>query len=262
MGEPSHSRARVPRRRWRSVLCAALAPVLCAMAPSSPVQARPVELELVLAVDVSQSVSRQEFALQMVGYAQAFRNQQVLGAIRAAGDHGIAVALVQWANPAQMSVAIGWTHVWDAESAARLAQRIELVRRAYFRGGTAISSALAFCLPLFEANGFEGGRKVIDLSGDGTENRGPEPGPVRDLAVALGVTINGLAIVTDRADLDRYFESQVIGGSDAFVVTALDYRDFARAIVTKLVREISRQPLARAPARRRMAAWRSGQRER
>ncbi len=262
MGEPPYSRARASGRRWRSALCAALAPVLSLIAPSSPAQARPVELELVLAVDVSQSVSRQEFALQIAGYARAFRNRQVVGAIRAAGDHGIAVALVQWANPAQRSVAIGWTHVWDAESAARLAQRIALARRAYFRGGTAISSAIAFCLPLFEANGFEGGRKIIDLSGDGTENRGPEPGSVRDLAVALGVTINGLAIVNDKADLERYFESQVIGGSDAFVVTALDYRDFARAIVTKLVREISRQPVALAPARRRMAAWRSPERER
>ena len=262
MGEPPHSKACAPRRRWRLALSAALAPVLCFIPPSSTVQARPVDLELVLAVDVSQSVNRQEFALQMAGYAQAFRNRHVVGAIRAAGDHGIAVALVQWANPAQMSVAIGWTHVWDAESAARLAQRIALARRAYFRGGTAISSAIAFCLPLFEANGFEGGRKIIDLSGDGTENRGPEPGPVRDLAVALGVTINGLAIVNERADLELYFESQVIGGGDAFVVTAMDYRDFARAIVTKLVREISRQPVALAPARRRMAAWRSPERER
>ncbi len=262
MGEPHHSREHAQGRRWRLALCAALAPVFCAIALSSPAQTRPVDLELVLAVDVSQSVNAQEFALQMAGYAQAFRNRHVLGAIRAAGDHGIAVALVQWANPAQNRVAIGWTHVWDAESAARLAQRIAVARRAYFRGGTAISSAIAFCLPLFEANGFEGGRKIIDLSGDGIENRGPEPGPVRDLAVALGVTINGLAILNDRADLDRYFERQVIGGSGAFVVTAMNYGDFARAIVTKLVREISRQPMARAPARRRIVAWRSPPRER
>ena len=97
MGEPLYSRARAPRRRRRLALRAALAPVLCAIALSSPAQARPVDLELVLAVDVSQSVNAQEFALQMAGYAQAFRNRHVLEAIRAAGDRGIAVALVQWA---------------------------------------------------------------------------------------------------------------------------------------------------------------------
>jgi len=236
-------------------------PLFCAPALAAGAAATVVDLELVLAVDVSQSVNSHEFALQMAGYAKAFRDRRVLGAIRAAGDHGIAVALVQWANPRQHAVAIAWSHVRDAASAKRLARRIAQSPRAYFRGGTAIGSALAFCIPLFEANRFDGRRKIIDLSGDGSENRGAPPGLVRDLAVALGLTINGLAILNDRPYLDRYYERNVIGGSDAFVVTAADYGDFAGAVVSKLVREIAGAPIARAPSGRRRVARRWAGRE-
>ena len=207
-----------------------------------------VDLELVLAVDTSVSVSLEEFTLQTAGLAQAFRDPRVHAAIRAAGDRGIAVSLVQWANHNDHWVAIGWTKVADAESAQRLADDIAGMPRRFAGYGTAISSALQFCTDLFFGNGFESGRRVIDLSGDGSDNRGPIPGGRRDVAVALGITINGLAILNEEPNLDFYYLTHVIGGSGAFVMTADDYLDFADAIVIKLIREISQAPMVEAPA--------------
>jgi len=212
-----------------------------------PVQAEPVDLELVLAIDTSISVNRQEFTLQVAGLARAFRDPRVHAAIRAAGDRGIAVSLVQWASHNEQAVMIGWSKVQDPDSALRLADDIARMPRHFAGYGTAISSALQFCTDLFFGNGFEARRRIIDVSGDGSDNRGPMPSRNRNVAVSLGITINGLAILNEEPNLDFYYDRHVIGGSGAFVMTANDYIDFADAIVAKLVREISQGPIAAAP---------------
>ncbi len=222
--------------------------VLC-FALSSPAAGRAerVQLELILAVDASLSVSDEEFALQLRGLAEAFTNQAVVAAIRAAGDHGIAVMLLQWSDRAQQAVSVDWTLVRDTGSASVFAQMVARAPRAYDGAGTAIGRALETAIRLFQGNGFEGDRRVIDLSGDGIDNRGPLPGGIRDIAVALGIVVNGLAILNEDRYLDLYYQKNVIGGTGAFVMTAVDYEDFAAAIVRKLIREISDQPLAEGP---------------
>jgi hypothetical protein len=243
-----------PKRRARfgprlGLLCGlALAMLLLAgLGDPGRAGASPVDLELVLAVDTSMSVAPDEFALQVAGYARAFRQPEVLQAIRAAGVNGIAVALVQWGDSYQQRVSVDWTWVGDPGSAADFADRVAAAGRQFNGPGTALATALGYCLGLFEGNGYEGPRRVVDVSGDGRDNRGPRVTESRDRAVAAGITVNGLAILNDEPFLDRYYERQVIGGSDAFVVAAADYRDFADAVIRKLVREIAGPPLAGAP---------------
>lgn len=234
----------VRKARAAALLCLSL----CLGIWPLPARSEAVDLELVLAVDTSISVSRQEFTLQVAGLARAFRDQRVHAAIRAAGDRGVAVSLVQWANHKDQSVAIDWTKVQDPESARRLSDEIARMPRRFAGYGTAISSALRFCTDLFFGNGFESRRRTIDVSGDGSDNRGPMPSGRRDVAVSLGITINGLAIRNEEPNLDFYYHKHVIGGTGAFVMTANDYLDFADAIVVKLVREISQAPMVEAPA--------------
>jgi hypothetical protein len=209
--------------------------------------ASPVDLELVLAVDTSMSVAPDEFALQMAGYARAFRQPEVLQAIRSAGGNGIAVVLVQWGDSYQQAVSLDWTWLRDRASTLAFADRVAAAGRLFTGPGTALATALGYCIHLFDGNGYEGRRRVVDVSGDGRDNRGPRVAASRDRAVAAGITVNGLAILNDEPFLDRYYERQVIGGPDAFVVAAADYRDFADAVVKKLVREIAGPPLAGAP---------------
>ncbi len=235
------------RRRARLALAVLLAGVGC-LGQAAPARAAPVDLELVLGVDTSMSVASDEFALQMAGYARAFRQPEVLQAIESAGANGIAVSLVQWADSAQQAVSVGWTWIGDRASAMAFADRIAATGRRFTGPGTALASALGFCLRLFDGNGFEGRRRVVDLSGDGRDNRGPKVTLIRTRALASGITVNGLAIVNDEPFLDRYYQRQVIAGPDAFVVAAADYRDFADAIVKKLVREIAGPQLARRGA--------------
>lgn len=214
-------------------------------------RAERVALELVLAVDASTSVDAREFDLQMRGLAQAFRDPAVVDAIVAAGDSGIAVTVMQWARPDRQAVVVPWTHVADGASAAALAARIERAVREVPGGGTGLGTALKAALRLFDGNALAGRRQVIDVSGDGRSNLGPEPAPVRDHAERRGITINALAIMNDTWRLDRYYRDEVIAGPGAFVVTAPDYRAYARAIRDKLAREIAGSPSVRhrpAPA--------------
>jgi len=220
---------------------------------AAPAGARAVALELVLAVDTSMSVGADEFALQMAGYAAAFRHPEVLQAILASG--GIAVTLVQWADSYQQAVSVDWAWVGDDPSAAAFADRIATVGRRFVGPGTALAAALAWCLQRFESSGFDGQRRVVDLSGDGRDNRGPRVTSVRALARAAGITVNGLPILNDEPFLDRYYQRQVIAGADAFVVAAADYEDFGEAIVRKLVREIAGSPIARAPPHAPRGYW-------
>lgn len=205
----------------------------------------PVDLELLLAVDASSSVSSAEFDLQMRGLAEAFRHPAVIGAIRAAGDLGIAVSLIQWSDNRRQAIALRWTAVKGEASSLALSREIESTPRFLVGGGTAISGALKFAIRQFDRNGFNGRRKVIDLSGDGRANQGAQPSRMRDLAVATGITVNGLAILNEDQTVDRYYHANVIGGTGSFVMTADDYGDFARAMLEKLIKEIAGAPVAR-----------------
>jgi hypothetical protein len=208
---------------------------------------RQVDVELVLAVDASSSVTDSEFNLQMVGLAEAFRNAEVLGAIEAAGDLGIAVSLVQWAGARDQVISIDFMWVGGAVEAERFAREIEATPRFVIGGGTAIGSAIDFCAALLRNNAFQGRRSVMDISGDGRANQGALPTRRRDAALAQGFIINGLVILNEDPSVDRYYLDNVIGGTGAFILTADDFKDFAEAIVKKLVREISGVPIAAGP---------------
>jgi hypothetical protein len=202
----------------------------------------PVELELVLAIDASSSVDDGEFELQMQGFAAAFRDPGVQAAIHGTGDLGIAVALIQWSDFVHQRKAVGWTLVRDAAGAAALADDIATAERAVAGGGTAIYGAINSALHEFDANGYDGRRRAIDISGDGRSDLLVPTTAARDRAVAHGVAINGLVILNDDPHLDRYYRDNVIGGANAFVLTADDFAAFAAAIVIKLIREISYSP--------------------
>lgn len=206
-----------------------------------------VDLELILAVDTSSSVSAAEFDLQMRGLAEAFRHPAVLSSIQVAGDLGIAVSLVQWSDNRNQFVAVDWTRVEDVDAALAFADEITSSPRFLVGGGTAIGGALQFSARQFERNDYDGRRKVIDISGDGRTNQGALPGPIRDQAVDGGITINGLAILNEDVYVDRYYRYNVIGGTGAFVMTAQDYDSFADAILEKLVKEIAGVPVAELP---------------
>ena len=227
-------------RSWPAALAALGALSIAAPAPAGT----PVELELVLAVDASSSVDDGEFALQMRGIAAAFRHADVQAAIRGIGDRGIAVALIQWSEFVSQKRAVGWTLVRDAAGAAALADDIAAAGRVIPGGGTAIYGVVNFALHQFDVNGYDGRRRVIDVSGDGRSDLLVPTTAARDRAVRRGVTINGLTILDDEPALDEYYRRYVIGGAGAFVMTAADYDAFAEAIAAKLVREISGTPVA------------------
>ncbi len=205
----------------------------------------PVDLELVLAVDISRSIDEGEALLQRQGYIRAFRDPEVIQAIRSGVLRRIAVTYFEWAGMTVPEVVVGWTLIEDeagafAEALGRIAPTA--ARR------TSISRAIDFALPLFEGNGVEGTRRVIDVSGDGPNNWGARVTQARDRAVAMGVTINGLPILDvgggmysnfNIPDLDLYYRDCVIGGPGAFIVVAADFTDFARAIRRKLILEIA-----------------------
>lgn len=215
------------------------------MTVADDARANGVALELILAIDCSSSVQPEEYALQMRGVADAFRSPAVIQAISSATPNGIAVTLVQWSGESMQTQAVPWTHVHDKKSAAAFAQEVETSPQYMQWGATAIGEALSFSVGLFEDNGFDGVRKVIDVSGDGSSNQGEFPTVVRPLVIAAGVTINGLAILNDEPDLAKYYKQQVIGGPRSFVETAKNFADFAAAIRRKLIREIGSPPSVR-----------------
>jgi hypothetical protein len=235
---------RLPDLSRRLGLCAALLGI-CALPASA--QEIPVDLELVLAVDISGSVDEVEARLQREGYVAALRHPHVIEAIQSGMFGRIAVAYVEWAGDHYQRTMLEWTVIEDPASAADFADALaeSPLLTAHW---TSLSAAIDYAVPLFEDNGFKGFRRVIDISGDGYNNRGRPVEWVRDEAVAAGITINGLPIVNDRpnpwggrppADLDLYYEERVIGGPGAFMVVAEDYTAFASAILSKLLLEIA-----------------------
>ncbi len=197
-----------------------------------------VDLQLVLAVDVSSSVNYEEYDLQMRGYVAAFRSAEVKDAIRSGAVGRIRVAMMQWAGSDQQALSVNWTEIGSDAEAEAFADRLEYVPRAFDFGGTAITPALRFAVDLLARDGHRGTRQVIDVSGDGRVTLGAEPDKIRDQIVASGITINGLPILNEEPTLNRYYEAHVIGGYGAFVEIAADFTNFAQAIRQKLAREI------------------------
>lgn len=237
------------RRAYRLVLVLAAAAAAAGAHPG-PRQAAaevPVDVELVLAVDISGSVDEEEARLQREGYIGAITNPRVVGAIATGAMSRIAVTYVEWSGDLQQTTVVPWTLIHDQASAEMFASRLA---EAPITSGrwTSISGAIDAGVRAFDGNGFEGMRRVIDVSGDGYNNSGRPVTIARDEAVERGIVINGLPILNDRpnpwggrppADLDRYYDENVIGGPGAFSVPALDFSDFGRAILAKLIREIA-----------------------
>lgn len=219
---------------------------LLLLLPALPGTARaqiPVDLELLLAVDASSSVNPWEFDLQLRGLAEAFRDPEVQGAIAGVGDRGLAVAMVQWSSRDRQVVAVDWMLVFDRASAEEFAAIVDATPRYVSGGSTALGSALRFGVRLLQTSPYFGARQVIDVSGDGRTNQGIPSSVGRDEAVERGITVNGLAILNEEPGLDLYYRDRVIGGPGAFVISAVDYEDFARAIRLKLIREMAGPPL-------------------
>lgn len=196
----------------------------------------PVDLALCLAVDVSASVDFGEFGLMVGGLAAAFREERIQQAIAAGPRGAIAVAVLFWSSAQE--VAVPWTRVADAASARALADGIESSPRLPSAGATALGPGMAAGLALLGRFEPQADRLVMDVSGDGRHNLGRAPGPVRDIGVAAGITINGLAVLNEEQDLLAHYEAEVIGGPGAFAMSCADYADFADAIQRKLFREI------------------------
>jgi hypothetical protein len=198
-----------------------------------------VDLQLVLAVDASGSVSEQRFELQKHGYVAAFRSPLLLRAVRSGTRQVIAVTMVQWTGPAMQVQVVPWMLVNDEASMLALASAIEAAPRQLFGGGTSVSGAIDHAMTLFPKAPYTAARRVIDVSGDGRNNRGRPAAEARDEAVRAGVSINGLPILALEADLEEYYRDNVIGGPGAFVIPAASFETFADAILKKLVIEIS-----------------------
>lgn len=198
-----------------------------------------VDLALVLAVDASGSVDQHRFELQKQGYAAAFRDPRVLNAIRSGLNQSIAATMFQWTGPRLQRHVVPWTVIKDEASANAFADAIQAAPRQLFGGGTSISGAIDYGRLLLLQNPFAPTRRVIDVSGDGSNNSGRAVTAARDEAAHGGTTVNGLPILSVEPDLDGYYRDYVIGGPGAFMVPAESYDTFAQAILKKLITEIA-----------------------
>lgn len=209
-------------------------------------QAMPVDVELILAVDVSYSMDMDELAIQREGYAQALVSKDFLQALKGLPNGKIAITYFEWAASSDQKIIIPWRVIDGPESADAVAA--EIMKTPVRRGSsTSISGAINFAVQLFEENPYRGSRRVIDISGDGPNNDGAPVTGARDAALAKGIIINGLPIMVkepsystiDIENLDLYYEDCVIGGPGAFIMTIKDREKFQEAIRTKLVLEVA-----------------------
>lgn len=198
-----------------------------------------VDMALCLAVDVSASVDFEEFGLMVGGYAAAFRDEGVVAAAIAGPQRGIAVAMLFWSGARDRpEVAVPWMRLGSAAEAAAVAAEIESAPRLPQGGATALGNGMAAGLALLAQCPAPATRLVMDVSGDGRNNAGRPPGPVRDIGVAAGITINGLAVLNEEPDLLDHYREEVIGGPGSFAMACQDYLAFAEAIRQKLWREL------------------------
>jgi uncharacterized protein DUF1194 len=228
-----------------------LPPIGSARAAAEQAQAKApgVDLEVVLAADVSRSIDDGEFQLQRKGYAAALTDPRVLKAIRATKSGAIEVCFVEWSGEDEQQVVLGWTEIRDEADGGGAAAAILKAPRS-FTGRTSISAAIDFAKTYFAKAKSPAARHIIDISGDGTSNAGRPLPDARDQAVAAGITINGLAIVNEQPNLGysahthppgglpNYYRQNVIGGADAFLIVVKDFGSFAEAMANKLAKEI------------------------
>jgi len=215
------------------------------LAAHASAHADTVDMALVLAVDVSESVTAPEYELQHEGIARAFENSQVIGEIEAGQHNAIDVLVLEWSDPDKQAVVVDWTRVSDKPSADAFAAKLRAGKRTS-NGLTAIGNALLAADAAFRRAPDQAERRVIDISGDGMANVGPQPSAIRDALVAQGIIINGLAILASEPWLDSYYDQDVVGGKGAFLLQVQDFQSFATAMKQKLLAEIA----ARSPARR------------
>ncbi len=208
--------------------------------------AQSVDVELILAVDVSYSMDMDELAIQREGYAQAIQSKEFLQALKAGPNGRIAVTYFEWAASSDQKIIIPWRLIDGPETADAVAAEIlkTPIRRA---SRTSISGAIGFAMPLFDEDPYHGIRRVIDISGDGPNNNGGPVTVARDAALEKGIVINGLPIMVkepsystmDIDNLDYYYEDCVIGGPGSFVISIKDREKFKEAIRTKLLMEVA-----------------------
>lgn len=228
-----------PRLLRQAFQWAAVVACLFSLGGNATTQTATVDLQLVLAVDASGSVNQERFDLQKEGYATAFRNPRVLRAIRSGRTQSIAATMAQWTGPSQQIQVVPWTLIRDQASADAFADAVAKSQRQLFGGGTSISGAIDYGVSIMPSSPYQGLKRVIDISGDGSNNRGRSVTQARDEAVRAGMTINGLPILALEPDLDRYYFDNVIGGPGAVMVPAASYDAFAEAILKKLIIEIA-----------------------
>jgi hypothetical protein len=234
---------------------AAIITLLAWLAGAAVARAETVDLLLVLAADVSRSIDDVEFNLQRKGYAAAITDPRVLRAISGGRNHAIAITFIEWSGAADQNVIVDWTVVRDEEAAGGIAATMLAAPRS-FLGRTSISAAIDYALERFAAAPAQADKRIIDVSGDGTNNSGRPVTEARDQAIASGVTVNGLAIINTQANpgyafhtqppggLPKYYEENVIGGPGAFLLQVENFDTFAEAMTRKLVTEIAGAPPA------------------
>jgi hypothetical protein len=218
--------------------------------PRAASAGEPVDLLLVLAADVSRSVDATKFNLQREGYAAAISDPRVIDTIRSGRNGRIGLVFVEWSGVGAQLVVIDWTSIDSTESAKKFGDELLEAPRS-FADRTSISGAIEYALAQFERAPFQSVRRTIDVSGDGTNNAGRDVAAVRDEAVAKGVTINGLPILSDNpmswnpdhtnppGGLANYYRNNVIGGPGAFVMVAENFNSFGRAIIGKMIAEVA-----------------------
>jgi len=233
------------------------------LVPAAALAAEKVDLLLVLAADVSRSVDERKFQLQRQGYVAALEDRRVLDAIGSGPNSRVAMAFVEWSGEGNERVVIDWTAIRDAATAKSFGDQLLEAPRS-FADRTSISGGIDFAVEQFAHAPFQAAHRTIDVSGDGTNNAGRDVTAARDQAVGKGMTINGLPILSEDpmpwnpvhtnppGGLEKYYRNNVIGGPNAFVMVARNFGSFGKAIVNKLVAEVSqaheKRPL-RAAAR-------------
>jgi hypothetical protein len=230
-----------------ALVSSGLAGLTCARA------AEQVDLLLALAMDVSRSMEQPKFLLQREGYAAAITNPQVLAAIKSGAHQKIAICFIDWSGAGEQKLVIGWSTIDSAETARHFGDLIFEAPRS-FNDRTSIGGGIAFAMAQIERAPYEAERRTIDVSGDGTNNAGRDVQVARDQAVAKGITVNGIPILTELqysripehtnppGGLEKYYRDNVIGGPGSFVMVAEDFETFGKSMVKKLIAEIAGVP--------------------
>lgn len=213
---------------------------LLALAGALPAQA--AAIALVLAIDVSESVSPERYVLQHEGIARAFETPRLLDII-AAMPGGIEALVLEWSDPDKIAITVGWTRIANRDGGAAFAAAVRATTRTS-HGLTAIGSAMLAAAAAFDHMPEPTEHRMIDVSGDGMANFGEPPAAVRDALVKQGITINGLAILSEEPWLDEYYRHNVVGGPSSFVAVAKSFDSFAEAMLRKLVQEVASLPRA------------------